>query len=129
MLRSVVCKKAMAILKLPNYLRTYRTKAGLTLRDSAYLLGISHVELSRYETHLREMPLGVAISCCLLYGFTIQQMFAGVYRLSAEFVACRLMLFRKRLLRRISGGSSSLLLTRKLSWTTERLTNLATLSI
>jgi len=119
----------MATLKFPNYLRTFRNRAGLTLRDSAYLLGISHVELSRYETHLREMPLGVAICCCLLYGFTVQQVFAGIYQLSAEFVAYRLMLFRRRLLRRMSGGTSSLVLARKLSWATARLANLTAVTI
>lgn len=103
-------------------------KTGLTLRDSAYILGITHVELSRYETHIREMPLGVAVRCCLLYGFTFQQVFTGVYHLSAEFVACRLMLFRQRLIR-LSRGTSSLLVSRKLSWATQRLASLTAVTI
>jgi len=92
-------------------------------------MGISHVELSRYETHLRQMPLDVAVRCCLLYGFTVQQMFAGVYQMSAEFVFYRLILFRKQLVRRLSGSASSLALNEKLAWVTARIANLTAATI
>jgi|SRR5690348_2878645 len=119
----------MGTRKYPSYLRSFRQKTGLTLRDSAYLLGISYAELSRYETHLRQMPLGVALRCCLLYGFTVQQMFAGIYQMSAEFILCRLMIFRKQLVRRLSGGPSSLALIDKLAWVTARIANLSAATI
>jgi transcriptional regulator with XRE-family HTH domain len=111
----------MAILKLTSYIRVYRKKSGLTLREAAYLLGISHADLSRYETRVREVPLPVAFCCCLLYGFAVPQAFAGMYDLCATLLARRLRLFRNRLGRRISKSGPSDSLTHKLSWVTARL--------
>src|SRR5260370_40714368 len=82
----------MATLKLPSYLRTFRKKSGLTLREAAYLLGVTHADLSRYETHVREVPLRIALSCCLLYGLTVRQVFAGVYDFWAAWLARRVTL-------------------------------------
>jgi len=115
----------MAIFKLTSYLRVYRKKSGLTLREAAYLLRISHADLSRYETRVREVPLPVALGCCLLYGVTVPQAFAGMYDLCASLLAHRLRLFRNRLVRRISKGKPSGSLTRKLSWVTARLAHLS----
>jgi len=58
----------MAIVKLTSYLRVYRKKSGLTLREAAYLLGISDFALSRYETHVREVPVRVAPDLCTEIG-------------------------------------------------------------
>ena len=118
--------ETMATLKLTSYLRVYRKKSGLTLRDAAYLLGVSHFALSRYETHVREVPVAVALSCCLLYGFTVPQAFAGMYDLCAALLARRLKLFRNRLVRRISRARPSDSLTHKLSWVTARMAHLST---
>jgi len=119
----------MAILKLTSYLRVYRKKSGLTLREAAYLLGVSHFALSRYETHIREVPLPVALCCCLLYGLTVPQAFAGMYDLCATLLARRLTLFRNRLVRRIAKTSPSDSLTQKLSWVTARIAHLSTATI
>jgi transcriptional regulator with XRE-family HTH domain len=119
----------MAILKLTSYLRVYRKKSGLTLREAAYLLGISHADLSRYETRVREVPLPLALCCCLLYGFTVPQAFAGMYNLCAALLARRLTLFRNRLVRRISRARPSDSLTLKLSWVTARIAHLSTATI
>jgi len=115
----------MALRKLTSYLRVYRKKSGLTIREVAYLLGISHADLSRYETHVREVPLPVALTCCLLYGFTVPQAFAGMYDLCASLLARRLTLFRNRLIRRISKSRASDSLAHKLSWVTACLANLS----
>jgi transcriptional regulator with XRE-family HTH domain len=115
----------MATRELKSYLRTFRKKSGLTLREASYLLDISHADLSRYETHLREVPFRVALSCCLLYGFTVRQAFTGLYDLCAALVARRLRLYRNQLLRRIAKSGPSASLTRKLSWVTDRLAHLS----
>jgi hypothetical protein len=119
----------MAIVKLTSYLRVYRKKSGLTLRDAAYLLGVSEFALSRYETHVREVPVRVALSCCLLYGLTAPQAFAGMYNLCAALLARRLKLFRNRLVRHISKSKPSDSLSHKLSWVTARIAHLSTATI
>jgi len=119
----------MATLKLTSYLRTFRKKSGLTLREAAYLLGVTHADLSRYETRVREVPFRVALSCCLLYGLSVRQAFAGVYDLCVVLLARRLTLYRNRLARRIVQSEPSAALAQKLSWVSVRLAHVSAVTL
>ena len=93
------------------------------------LLGVSYSDLSRYETREREVSFRVGLSCCLLYGFTARQVFAGMYELCSSLLNRRLTLLRKRLVRHISKNGSSGTQAHKLSWVTARLAHLSVASL
>jgi len=64
--------------KLPNYLRTYRKKAGLSQREVAILLGSSDpTRVSRYELSKREPDVGVALAFEIIFGTPSRVLFAG----------------------------------------------------
>jgi transcriptional regulator with XRE-family HTH domain len=64
--------------KLPNYLRTYRKRAGLSQRDVAVLLGSSDpTRVSRYELSKREPDVGVALAFEIIFGAPSRVLFAG----------------------------------------------------
>ncbi len=66
---------------LPNYLRTYRKKAGLTQQDFAFLLGISNgAQVSRYEKGHHLPPLRTALTCEAVLGTPVSELFAGTSR-------------------------------------------------
>jgi len=119
----------MVAFTLTSYLRTLRKKRGYSLREAANLLDISHYDLSRYERHLREVPLPVALTCCLLYQVTAQLLFAGMYDHCKSSLIHRLKLFRRRLVRRISKSRLDARLNHKLSLVTECLAHLSTATI
>lgn len=114
---------------LTSYLRTLRKKRGYTLREAADLLDISHCDLSRYERHLREVPLPVALTCCLLYQVTARLLFAGMYDRCKSSLIHRLRLFRRRLVRRISKGKPDARLDHKLSLVAECLAHLSAATV
>jgi transcriptional regulator with XRE-family HTH domain len=64
--------------KLPNYLRTYRKKAGLSQRDVAVLLGSSDpTRISRYELNKREPDVGVVLAFEIIFSVPASVLFAG----------------------------------------------------
>ncbi|SRR6266849_3379957 len=64
--------------KLPNYLRTFRKKAGLSQRDVAVLLGSSDpTRVSRYELNKRDPNVGVALAFEIIFGVPSSVLFAG----------------------------------------------------
>ncbi len=64
---------------LPNYLRTYRRRAGLTQKDLAILLGIGHQSsVSKLERRRRRPDLGIALGCQLIFGVAAAKIFPGV---------------------------------------------------
>ena len=65
--------------KLPNYLKTYRKRAGLSQADLAYLLGVrSGTKVSRYERFSRVPNLETALAFEALYHLPVADLFAGV---------------------------------------------------
>lgn len=72
-------KLSMHLEKLPNYLRTYRKRAGLTQDEVAYLLGNeSGTQVSRYEHFLRQPSLRTVVAYEVIFGAPAREMFAGV---------------------------------------------------
>lgn len=67
-------------LKLHNYLRTYRKRAGFSQADVAFLLGCAGgSKVSRYERFAREPSLKAALAYSVVFGVPLQELFAGVH--------------------------------------------------
>ena len=66
--------------RLPNYLKTYRRRAGLSQDEVAFLLGCqSGAKVSRYERLARQPNLETALAYEALLGVPARELFAGVY--------------------------------------------------
>src|SRR5689334_15835217 len=88
----------MASRKLPNYLRTYRKRAGLSQGEVAFLLGCQDGhKASRYELRKRNPNLETVLAYELIFGAPARELFAGVFenvaaatRKRAEILATKL---------------------------------------
>src|SRR2546428_10823137 len=70
----------MASHRLPNYLKTYRKRAGLSQDEVAFLLGCrSGAKVSRYERLARRPSLETAFAYEAVFGVPARDLFAGVY--------------------------------------------------
>ena len=88
----------MTCSKLPNYLRTYRKRTGLSQRDIAYLLG-GHdaARVSRYE-HFNSTPsLRIALAFVIIFQKTARELFSGEYQKVEKVVQSRARSFAARL--------------------------------
>ncbi len=73
------CRRSSMQRDVPNYLRTYRRRAGLTQKDLAILLGIGHQSsVSKLERRRRKPDLRVALGCQLIFGVAAAKIFPGV---------------------------------------------------
>lgn len=71
----------MAYRRLPNYLKTYRKRAGLTQDEVAFLLGCaSGAKVSRYERLARRPSLETAFAYESVFRVPARELFAGVYQ-------------------------------------------------
>lgn len=67
--------------RLPNYLKTYRKRAGLSQDEVAFLLGCrSGAKVSRYERLARQPTLETAFACEAVFGVPTRELFAGVFQ-------------------------------------------------
>src|SRR5713226_482668 len=70
----------MASRRLPNYLRTYRKRAGLSQDEVAFLLGCqSGTKASRYERRARKPNLETILAYELVFGAPARELFAGIF--------------------------------------------------
>jgi transcriptional regulator with XRE-family HTH domain len=98
--------------KLPNYLRSYRRRVGLSQADVAYLLGCSSgAKVSRYEQFRREPSLRTALAFEIIHGLPVADLFAGV----ADEVQQDTTRRARHLARRIAARSTNPSLGRKLA--------------
>lgn len=66
--------------RLPNYLRRYRKKIGLKLKELAPLVGLRHNHsAARHERFKRLPPLRVALAYEIVFGIPVAEIFAGLY--------------------------------------------------
>src|SRR6266540_1146707 len=71
----------MATRRLPNYLRKYRKRTGLSQEEVAFLSGCqAGVKFSRYERFLRQPTLENAVACEIAFGVPLRVLFAGKYQ-------------------------------------------------
>ncbi|MEM8484446.1 MAG: helix-turn-helix transcriptional regulator [Bacteroidota bacterium] len=66
--------------KLPNYLRTFRKRSGLSQAEVAFLLGCEHgTKISRYERQQRIPNLKTVLALEVVYKTMSKHLFEGVY--------------------------------------------------
>jgi transcriptional regulator with XRE-family HTH domain len=67
--------------KLPNYLKTYRKRAGLTQDEMAFLLGCkSGAKVSRYEQFKRRPSLETVFAYQTILQVPANELFAGIFQ-------------------------------------------------
>jgi len=97
--------------RLPNYLKTYRKRAGLSQDEVAFLLGCkSGAKVSRYERLARRPSLETAFAYEALFGVPARELFAGVYQKVEGEIAKR----ARALAGRVCAGKAERLATKKL---------------
>lgn len=66
--------------RLPNYLKTYRKKAGLSQNEAAFALGLSDGnKVSRYERGAQKPGLEILLAYETLFGVPARELFGGLY--------------------------------------------------
>jgi len=84
--------------KLPNYLRTYRKRAGLTQGEVAFLLdGLSGAKVSRDERRTRRPNLRTAFGYQVIFGAAAHELLAGLFAEVEQNVIRRASLLSSRL--------------------------------
>lgn len=84
--------------KLPNYLRTYRKRAGLTQDEMAYLLGCrSGAKVSRYEHFSRQPNLKTVFAYQIIFHVPADKLFPGIYHEIEDITSERTKLLSHRL--------------------------------
>ena len=87
--------------QLPNYLRTYRKRTGLSQAEVAFLLGCrGGAKVSRYERHHRRPPLHVALACEAIFRIPVAELFAGLANEVERTTLRRAKLLHRQLVRR-----------------------------
>lgn len=72
--------------RLPNYLRKYRKRLGLTQKEVAFLLGTeSGTKISRYECFSRDPGFETALAYEAIFDEPVSKLFPGIYeKIEAE---------------------------------------------
>ena len=79
----------MATHKLPNYLRLYRKRLGLSQNEVAFLLGCCDAsQPSRYEHFSRIPTLRTALALAVIFQVSVCELFSGEYQ-KVENAVCR----------------------------------------
>src|SRR3990172_10662490 len=90
--------KYLSMRKLPNYLRTYRKRAGLTQDEMAYLLGCrSGAKVSRYEHFTRQPNLKTVFAYQIIFHVPAEKLFPGIYHEIEDITLERAKLLSHRL--------------------------------
>lgn len=98
--------------KLPNYLRTFRKRSGLSQAEVAFLLGcIYGTKLSRYERNQRLPNLKTVLTLELIYQSESKHLFKGIYHDLAYQLKERIAILEKQLRKKPTSPA----LTHKLS--------------
>ncbi len=84
--------------KLPNYLRTYRKRAGFSQDEVAYLLGCqSGAKVSRYERFARQPTLETALACEAIFRTSASELLSGVFQKVEKITTKRARLLAQKL--------------------------------
>ena len=98
--------------RLPNYLRTYRKRSGLSQEEVAYLLGSQcGSKVCRYERFTQQPNLETGLACELLFRTPMRELYAGTH----QKVGNRLVKRIQALIRRLNRQQGDSLTHRKLA--------------
>ena len=87
--------------KLPNYLRTFRKRSGLSQTEVAFLLGCEYgTSISRYERNQRLPNLKTALTLELIYQTESKHLFEGIYHSQAYQLKKRAAMLEKHIRKR-----------------------------
>lgn len=104
-----------------NYLKMYRLRSGLSLRDVGKLLGFAdHSEVSRHERSVRLPPLATAIGYELIFRKPVSALFVGMHDSIQRNVEERLQEMETRLGECAGDGPNAKVIAHKLVWLSER---------
>ena len=99
--------------RLPNYLRTYRKRAGFTQDDIAYLLGCrSGAKVSRYENFSRLPGIKTCFAYSVIFRVSQQELFAGEYQKVEKEVLMR----ARRMIKKYKGSEDDPRLHQKINF-------------
>ena len=109
--------------KLPNYLRAYRKRCGLSQSDLAYMVNLSgKSEWSELERFHRQPSYRTAAACAKVFGVPASQLFAGVEMSVGRETTRRMRRLKSRL---AANGSAARCfhrhITQRLQWLRQRL--------
>jgi len=75
----------MSSSNLPNYLKMFRKRSGLTQREVAYLLGCDNgSKISRYERQTRVPNLKTLLGFQTIFAADVKQLYSGTHQDIAE---------------------------------------------
>jgi transcriptional regulator with XRE-family HTH domain len=84
--------------RLPNYIRTYRRRAGLSQDEMAFLLGCRDgSKVSRYERFFRQPSFETALALEAIFGTSAPELFAGLYEKTLLIIQERAQTMAERL--------------------------------
>ena len=100
-----------------QYLRSLRSRSGLTQRELASILGlVAGVTVSRHERESTIPMLLVALSYQAVFRAPIDQLFPGTYETVQQNIEDRLARFEAELQRSSVKGRKAAMTARKLEW-------------
>jgi transcriptional regulator with XRE-family HTH domain len=112
----------MPNVRLENYLKTYRKKAGLTQGEVALLLGNHNgAQVSRYERRKRLPTLRTALAWEAIFNVPLSELFAGLRESVGEEIKEGLIEPRSKLEQGGTKGNELYEATRKMRWLSGRL--------
>ena len=84
--------------KLPNYLRMYRRRSGLSQEEAALLLGYPNgQQVSRWERFTRQPSLQTILAYEAVFGVPVRELLAGVYEQQVAAIRERARLLKEDL--------------------------------
>src|SRR5262245_41893469 len=90
----------MSSRRLPNYLRTFRKRSGLSQDEVAFLLGSPNGGIvSRYEQFNRSPNLETSFALVAVFGVRGRELFAGTFEDMKKRIARRARMLEKRVSR------------------------------
>ena len=108
--------------QLPNYLRAYRKRCGLSQQELAYLVKLSDKSAwSNLERFHRQPTLRTALACEEVFGVSASQLFAGVKTVTGRETRRRMRTLRCRLAARGSAVACLRRFQQKIQWLGHRL--------
>ena len=100
-----------------QYLRSLRSRSGLTQRELASILGlVAGVTVSRHEAESTMPILLVAFGYQVIFRASIEQLFPGVYEVVRQNIEDRLSDFEAELQQSSVKGRRAEIIARKLEW-------------
>jgi hypothetical protein len=108
-------------IKLDNYLRAQRRKAGLSLRELGVLLAYDNEgAISRHERSKTLPPFLIALSYSVIFQAPVSILFPGVMETVELTVEKRLLRFEEELRQQLAKRGQDLEVNQKLMWLNNR---------